>query len=89
MDAAVGQYVMPNTGSPEIEKDSGGLAGLITKIIRANGIVEEAEATKNKQKTLDTLEATVKGSHAEAGVLSGDDKDVVFVTWAVDGFEKG
>lgn len=85
----MGQYVMPNPGTREIENDSGGLAGRITKIIRANGKAEDTAATKTEEKALDTMEDIVKGSHEEATGLSGDGKDVVFVTWDVDGLEKG
>ena len=78
MPAQVGLYVMPNPGCiAQIEQDSGGMAGRITRIIRSDGVVE--------------IEGLLKGdtSDSQACRNDGDGRELVFVEWAFDGLEKG
>ena len=74
--AELGQYVMPNPGC-EIEKDSGGFAGCITRIERTDCTIEMLTGGKKIVQKLGESE------------VDGDKKETIFVTWAFDGLEKG
>jgi len=76
--AQVGLYVMPNPGCiSQIEQDSGGMAGRITRIIRGDGEVEREGLLKEG------------ASDSQSCGNDGDGRELVFVEWALDGLEKG
>ena len=77
MRAELGQYVMPNPCLPEVEKDSGGFAGCITRIERRDCTVELLREGKKVVEKLGESE------------VDGDKKETIYVTWALDGLEKG
>jgi hypothetical protein len=77
VDAVLGQYVVPNRScDPQIEKDSGGLAGRISRIIRCDGSIESA-----------SNEAVEIGGTRQENAEEG--REIVFVEWAVNSIERG
>ena len=89
--AEIGQYVVPTKDcAPKIDEDAGGMAGRIVRIIRADGAIESENQESNEiEETREAQADPDRANEIETACMGRDEREVVFVLWAIDGMIRG